>query len=231
MGEAGRDHLSVRAYGASPGSHDHTHFQILVGLEGVLELEVEGRGRRLLQGQGCVIAPGDRHDFEGRGATRCLVLDSHHDGWARAQATPPPGVPALARYLVEALSAPWPRAREVGAALLLEAWSPPASACAPAAATARRPIDWAALSRWLAPRLDAPLGVADLAARVHLSASQFNARCQAEQGLSPMQWLRLQRLTQARAWRAQGMGVAEAARRAGYRSPSAFTAALRRASA
>ena len=38
----------------------------------------------------------------------------------------------------------------------------------------------------------------------------------------------LQRLAQARIWRAAGMGVADTARRAGYRSPSALTAALRR---
>ena len=38
--------LSVRQYGASHGSHHHDHFQILVGLEGELELEVAGRGRR-----------------------------------------------------------------------------------------------------------------------------------------------------------------------------------------
>jgi|GEM_PF-1904281 len=40
---AGRDSLSVRVYGNSHGSHDHPHFQILLGLEGALELEVDGR--------------------------------------------------------------------------------------------------------------------------------------------------------------------------------------------
>lgn len=34
--------LSLRRYGASRGSHAHEHFQVLVGLDGVLELEVEG---------------------------------------------------------------------------------------------------------------------------------------------------------------------------------------------
>lgn len=229
MDRGAHDHLSVRAYGASPGSHEHDHFQVLVGLEGVLELEVEGRGRRLAQGQGCVIAPGDRHDFEGRGATRCLVLDSHNPDWARATPTPAPGVSALARYLAEAIATPLPRARRLGADLLLEAWSRPDARTTAPAPRVRRTIDWTALSAWLAHRLDAPLSVADLAQQVHLSPSQFTARCQAEQGHSPMQWLRRQRLAQARAWRADGLSVADAARRAGYRSPSALTAALRRA--
>lgn len=228
MAAGAHDHLSVRAYGASPGSHDHDHFQILVGLEGVLELDVEGRGNRLAPGQGCVIVPGDRHDFEGRGTTRCLVLDSHNPDWARATPLPAPGVSALARYLAQALAAPLPRARGLGAELLLEAWSQPGAGAGAGATRVRRAIDWTALSAWLAHRLDAPLGVADLARQVHLSPSQFSARCQAEQGHSPMQWLRRQRLAQARTWRAEGLSVADAARRAGYRSPSALTAALRR---
>ena len=44
------DALSLRQYGASPGSHSHGHFQILLGLAGVLDLEVEGRGLRVASG-------------------------------------------------------------------------------------------------------------------------------------------------------------------------------------
>jgi AraC-like DNA-binding protein len=222
------DHLSVRDYGASHGSHDHDHFQILVGLEGVLELEVAGRGLRIAAGGGCVVPPGERHDFEGRGAARCLVLDSHNPAWGRASAAPPDSVQPLARYLVEAVSAGLPRARRLGAGLLLEAWLPPIRSAASRAEPTRRPIDWVSLSQWLQLHWQGPLTVADLAEKVHLSASHFTARCHAEQGDSPMQWLRRQRLAQARIWRAEGLSVAETARRTGYRSPSALTAAMRR---
>ena len=222
------DHLSVRDYGASHGSHDHEHFQILVGLEGVLELEVAGRGQRIAAGDGCVVPPGEHHDFEGRGATRCLALDSHDPAWARAVAAAPPGVHVLARYLAAAITAGLPRARQAGAGLLLEAWLPHHHTAPPPLERHRRPIDWAALGQWLQARWQTPLTVADLASQVHLSPSQFTVRCQAEQGDSPMQWLRRQRLAQARAWRAGGLSVADTARRIGYRSPSALTAALRR---
>ncbi len=226
---AAHDHLSVRDYGASHGSHHHEHFQILVGLEGVLELEVAGRGQRIAAGDGCVVPPGERHDFEGRGATRCLVLDSHDPAWERASAAPPPpGVQPLARYLAEAVSAGLPRARRLGAGLLLEAWLPQDPWAGTRPAPHRRPIDWTGLSQWLQRQWQRPLTVADLAGQVHLSPSQFTARCQSEQGDSPMQWLRRQRLAQARAWRAGGLSVADTARRTGYRSPSALTAALRR---
>ena len=73
------DHLSLRRYGPSPGSHSHDHFQVLLGLDGVLELEVEGRGRRVGPGEGLLVTPGDRHDFESSDGSRCLVLDTRTD--------------------------------------------------------------------------------------------------------------------------------------------------------
>ncbi|MBE0588289.1 MAG: helix-turn-helix transcriptional regulator, partial [Hydrogenophaga sp.] len=113
--------------------------------------------------------------------------------------------------------------RLLGPALLLEAWAPPA-----VPQRARRAIDWTALTAWAQAHGREPLQVADLAMRVHLSAAQFTARCREEQGQSPMAWLRDLRLTAARRFRSQGLPVAEVARRTGYRSPSALTAALRR---
>lgn len=94
----------------------------------------------------------------------------------------------------------------------------------------RRRIDWDQLQCWAPSRWSEPLSVSDLADQVHLSAAQFAARCRAELGMSTQQWLRALRLEEAREWRRQGLSVAETARRTGYRSPSALTAALRRES-
>lgn len=221
--------LSVRRYGASRGSHAHAHFQVLVGLQGVLELEVEGRGQRIGEGQGVVVAPGDRHDFEAaaRGGSRCLVMDTSDAAWAtRAGHAPADArVGALARYLALSLEREAAAALALlqGPALLREAWGPNAPVAS------GRAIDWQALAVWLRARWHLPLTVADLAEHVHLSPSQFSERCRQQMGVSPMQWLRAQRLAQARMLRLGGMGVAEAARRTGYRSPSALTAAMRRA--
>jgi len=225
MGTAAHDALSVRAYGASPGSHDHAHFQILVGLEGVLELEVAGRGQRIGVGDGFVVPPGERHDFESRIGARCLVLDSHAEGWARAGAAPTAATLALARYLAAACTRALPRAQALGPALLLESWS----SATQRTTRPRRAIDWHALADWARERwAHEAIAVAALAERVHLSPAQFAARCRDEQGLSTQQWLRGLQLDHAEALRRQGLGVAEAARRSGYRSPSALTAALRR---
>lgn len=229
-GRGALDHLSVRAYGASHGSHDHDHFQILIGLEGVLELEVGGRGLRIGAGQGCVVPPGERHDFESRRGARCLVLDSGAQGWAQVRQTPAAATWALARYLGEACQRGLPQARLAGPGLLLESWSQTPPATRPPART-RRPIDWPGLADWARTRwAQDRLEVADLARQVHLSPAQFAARCRTERGLTTQQWLRQLQLDHAEALRAQGLGVAQAARLSGYRSPSALTAALRRRS-
>jgi AraC-like DNA-binding protein len=219
------DQLSLRRYGPSHGSHSHDHFQALIGLHGVLDLEVEGRGQRIAPGDAVLVAPGERHDFASASGSECLVLDTRLDLWSRCRPAParPRQLQALAAYLAQALLQHQPLAAMHGPALLLEAWRAPATPQRP-----RRSIDWQGLSVWVQARLDEPLTAADLAAQVHLSPSQLALRCHEMHGASPMQWLRLQRLARARQLREAGLAVADIARRTGYRSPSALTAALRR---
>ena len=220
--------LSLRRYGASHGSHAHEHFQVLLGLDGVLELEVQGRGRRIAAGQGCVIAPGERHDFESREGSRCIVLDTSHAAWERCAWEPPHKAQALAlgRALDHALQQRGSLAQHYGPALLLQAWQSPPQA----PSRYQRPIQWEQLATWTQQRLHEPLSVAQLAAQVFLSPTQFAARCRRETGLSVMQWLRRQRLALALQLRGRGLSVADTALHCGYQSPSALTAALRRQS-
>jgi AraC-like DNA-binding protein len=219
--------ISVREYGATHASHSHEHFQVLVGLRGELDIEIEGRGSCVGTGDGLLVPPGERHAFEARHGSRCLVLDTDDEIWTRCRSTPACSeeVAALGHWLGLA----WQRraaALANGADLLLSAWRP----CLAPRPRVRRDIDWAALVDWLHARLHEPLTVAELGARVHLSASQFADHCVEANGMSAMAWLRRQRLARARQLRAAGSSVAEAARRCGYRSPSALTAALRRLS-
>jgi AraC-like DNA-binding protein len=217
--------LSLRQYDTSPGSHAHDHFQVLLGLEGTLELEVGGRCHRIAAGSGCVIAPGERHDFEAASNAHCLVLDTAEAQWADAMVAPvqPATALALARYLQLALARQDSLAQHYGPLLLLDCWRAPT---APPARSQRR-IDWNGLTAWCQQQLHTPLAVADLARQVFLSPTQFAVRCQHETGMRPMQWLRDLRLQRARQLRAQGLAMAEIARRCGYHSASALTAALR----
>lgn len=122
-----RDALTLRQYGASPGSHTHDHFQVLLGVDGVLELEVQGRGRRVTAGEGCVIGPGERHDFESSSGAQCLVLDSTQPGWGQCDQQPAQSAvaKALAVYLKAALSEGHPLALHYAPTLLLDCWRPP----------------------------------------------------------------------------------------------------------
>lgn len=227
-----RPTLNLRRYGASPGSHAHEHYQVLWGWDGALELDVEGRGVRMTAGLVAVIPPGARHDFwaarHERAPARCFVLDTAESALeplaGRVWSTGP-GLIHLLRYFDSRGAEPLPAA----AIELLSAslWAAPAAARA--LPSAGRHIDWVRLQAWVDTHLDAPLDVATLAAQVHLSPSQFAARCVAERGLPPLAWLRARRLVAARSLRNRGVPVAEVAARCGYRSPSALTAAMRRA--
>jgi len=219
--------ITLRRYGPSRGSHAHGHAQVLWTLDGALELELNGRGQRLTAGQGLLIPPGALHDFEAPQGSDCLVLDSADPAWLGRAPRPLHVQPVdhLVRFLAASLQQGLPVSQDLAAELLVQAWGPGEVR---AVLRGGRAIDWADLRRWTQARLAAPLTVADLAARASLAESQFRARCLSATGLTPMQWLRAQRLERARLLRAQGLPVALVAQRVGYDSPSALTAALRR---
>ncbi|WP_237219022.1 helix-turn-helix domain-containing protein [Rhodoferax aquaticus] len=220
--------LSLRTYGPAAGGHAHDFFQVLLGVSGTLELELEGKGRRIGAGQGCVIAPGEKHDFEAQGGAQCVVLDTRSAAWegCTTSLVNTVSADALSRYLHVALQEPNATLQRVGPALLLDCWR---ASVQPAAKRQARAIDWLTLSQWCQTHLHGPLEVHDLATQVHLSPSQFAQRCKVETGQSPMQWVRAQRLARAQALRASGWDLSRSAERCGYASASALAAALRQA--
>src|SRR3546814_10743135 len=67
--------LSLRSYGDAPLAHAHAHHQIVLGLDGRLEMEVAGRGGRVDAAGLVVVAGGESHSCRATGANRFLVLD------------------------------------------------------------------------------------------------------------------------------------------------------------
>jgi transcriptional regulator GlxA family with amidase domain len=214
-------------YGPTPG-RAQAQLRVIWGFEGWVEIDLDGPTARVAPGHSLVIAPGHRHAFaDASPGARCFVVDSHDErqaerllpvaGQVRAN---DPALGYLLRYL--AAQPAWsPAAAELllgSAAASTEVASRPAS----------RPIDWSALLAWIDGHLAQVLDVPALAGQVHLSPTQFAARCSAECGLTPMALVRRQRLAAALRLRGSGMPVALAAARSGYRSPSALTAALKR---
>lgn len=225
MGKSKTPTWSIRDYGPSHGSHSHDHFQVLWGLDGNLALEIEGKGLEVSAGDGLVIAPSERHDFESLSGSRCLILDSPDIGWSLRDRIPQftKATDLLARFISEAIEQTLPIDHHHAAMLLAQSWSP-----TPLTRKARREIDWEKLTRWATSRMPDSITALDLAEQACLSESQFRTRCLEERGCSPMQWLRRLRLEHAKLLRAQGKSMSEIARRTGYESPSALTAALKR---
>lgn len=67
--------LSLRRYGAVSAWDVHPFHQIVLGLDGAMEMTVEGIGHRLDAGHAWLIPAGARHDYAGIGENRQLVLD------------------------------------------------------------------------------------------------------------------------------------------------------------
>jgi AraC-like DNA-binding protein len=169
------------------------------------------------------VRPGDRHDFESRDGSRCLVLDSSQPVWQYRTVRPvfAKSAAQMAVFLAIALEERLPLAIESGEQLLAQSWG-----TSPLAGKVRRVVDWKKLRAWTSVRMDQKLRASDLAGLANLSESQFRARCLEELGLTPMQWLRQLRLSKAQQLRETGMPVAVISARVGYETASALAAAM-----
>lgn len=229
--------LSLRRYDAEVRAHDHEHAQLVFGLGGGLQLELDGRADRVCTRQAAVIPPACRHVYAGEGL--CLVADVPVCGdWLgqalgaaagagnrlldRPRVMPlPDGLDGLVRWLV---SQPLADAAlgSHAAALLLSGLSRPETgpACA---------LPLAAIDAHIDRHAARPLQVADLAHLAGLSVSRLHQRFVRETGLTPMDYVRHRRLALGvDLLRQTSLAVGEIAGRVGYASQSAFTAALMR---
>ena len=230
--------LSLRHYHHDQIAHSHDHAQLVFGLSGRLDFEVQGRGCQVSSMSLAVVPATTHHACASPRGSRCLVLDVPLDGWlqqrlghhadagrrlldspGRLQLTPAQG------QLVSWLAASPindPVIAQQGAALLL------ASLVGAATAELGQPgLPLAAIDAHIDRHCAHPLQVADLARLCGLSAARFHARFLAETGRTPMDHVRLRRLQLGRELLlGSSLPVGEVAARVGYGSQSAFTAAL-----
>jgi AraC-like DNA-binding protein len=232
--------LSLRHYSDELIAHSHGHAQIVFGLSGRLEFEVEGHGS-LLRGQQLLVIPsGSHHACESREGSDCMVFDVPDGDWLHSRLgshaengqrlLDSPQILSLASSQQQLLS--WlvnspiddPVIAGQGAALLLASL-----ASTLATQTERNELPLASLDRYIDQHAAHPLQVLDLARLSGLSAARFHARFQQQTGQTPMDYVRNRRLQLAmQLLRDTGLPVGEVAQRVGYSSQSAFTAALAR---
>lgn len=220
---------SLRTYLGGHAPHAHSHAQVLLGVEGGLALEVDGRSAWVDATAGLVIPAGATHGFESRAGARvwvvdapaCLGLDR-----LRAFALPPgwaanpgscsrPGQGTASR-------ADGQTGTGLSAAQVLDTLDQAARV------QVRRPVEVARLQAAIADTLHQPWPVQRMAALYCLSVPRFQVRWQALTGLSPQAWLRGQRLDAAQRQLKAGWPLETVALQVGYRSASALLFALRR---
>jgi AraC-like DNA-binding protein len=201
---------SVRRYAGEYAAHRHGHAQVLVGLEGRLELELEGRGAIVDASCALVVPAGLAHAYLAERAARVLVIDA-------------PPEAGLER--VQHLAAP-PAWRELG--LPLDAASVVGALAGAARRLPRRRLDLDRIDAALAGHLHEPWPTARLAVLCHLSVPRFHARFVELTGQTPAAYVRQRRLDEAERLLRAGLPLETTALQTGYATASALAFALRR---
>jgi len=218
--------LSLRHYAKTPIAHHHAHAQLVFGVNGQLEFEMDGRGSLITRHFLAVIPPQTTHGCQSITGSHCLVLDMPQDGSLAAgdllQRPDTLGLVPEQQQLVDWLArSPLnnPQLAQQGAALLL------ASLNARWGAAPKLPL--ALLDAQIDRHLSHPLQVADLARLSGLSVARLHARFVQETGQTPMDYVRRRRLQQALSLlRESTAAIGDIAARCGYQSQSAFSAAF-----
>ncbi|WP_028241013.1 helix-turn-helix domain-containing protein [Stutzerimonas azotifigens] len=233
--------LSLRRYTREVIAHSHSHVQLVFGLHGRLDMEVDGHGNQVLRQMMAVIPERAHHACDSRLGSDCLVLDLPGEPWLRERLgehaddglrlLERPGTLALdasQQQLVGWLAASAlhdPAIAQQGAALLLTTLVRERRLPPPAP---RATLE--ALYHYIDRHLAHPLAVEDLALQAGLSVSRLHARFLEETGATPIAFVRQRRLQRGRELlRDTALPVGEIATQVGYASQSAFTAALVRA--
>lgn len=199
---------SLRRYRGEYEPHAHDHAQVLLGLDGRLELDVAGRGFEVEAGRAMIVPAGVTHGYLAQCEARVWVVDA-------------PACQSLDR--IRHLAAPRIMAQAGCDADALLA----AIAAAPRAQPRRR-VDVDRLAAAIDARPHLPWTNAQLAAWAHLSVPRLHARLLEATALTPQAFVRARRLARAQTLLAAGVTLDAAALQVGYRSASALAFALRR---
>lgn len=235
-----RPTLTLRHYIEEPLAHSHDHAQLVFGLSGHLDLEVDGLGSQVHASSVMVLPFSAHHACGSRDGSRCLVLDVPDEHWvaqslgehadtSRRLLDQPARLTLDARQsqLVQWLAhSPMDDAliAQQGAVLLLASLNHPLAHPIPG-----KRLPYAAFNAHIQRHAARPLQVADLARIADLSVARLHARFMAECGQTPMDYLRSRRLHMAlKLLRETPLPVGEIAERVGYASQSAFSAAMLR---
>ena len=200
-----RHAVALRRYDAAQASDVHDFHQIVLGLDGSMEMAVDGHGARIDARGAWIIPAGARNDYWADGANRQLVLD-----------LPATSVAVPGRFFERARAIEIdPRISQLVADVALHghtddahfpdriAWQAAAHLCGAlmqdtgADVDMMRGLDFTRIDRWLRLHLSEPLRIADLAAHCGFGMRRFHQLFNEAFGETPHRYLHRLRLDTA----------------------------------
>lgn len=201
---------SLRRYMGTYGAHAHDYVQVLVGLQGCLQLEVDGRSTYVDATCALVVPAGAAHGYLADAPAQVLVIDTPAGAELdRVRRFVPPAHWKKAGAHFDPVAAVH---EMVGAPAVLQ----------------RRALNLSRLNACIDAQLHTAWPTARLAALCQLSPQRFHARFLELTGLAPGAYVRLRRLDSAERLLRTGMPLEAVALHVGYASASALAYALRR---
>jgi AraC-like DNA-binding protein len=221
--------------------HDHEYHQLVFGLEGNTEFDIQGRGEHVGLGRGCFVPSSTDHAFCGVGNNRIVVINIPFE-----KVEPRPLRDQISKMFDRASYFTLDTQRQV----LLQAIchemkqtpadSPLLQACGhtlllsmnnfinqPQPRQQVLKVDLGVLDQYIQLNMHRKLSIAELSAVVFMSPSHFHARFKEETGLSPHQYVLNKRLDRSKDKLSQGWTIMQTAEACGFNSQSAFTHAFK----
>ncbi|WP_374729499.1 helix-turn-helix transcriptional regulator [Caballeronia calidae] len=230
-----RPAVSLRRYDGRQASDVHDFHQIVLGLDGSMEMAVDGNGARIDCSGAWIIPAGARHDYWADSDNRQLVLDlpassvavpERYFERARAIAIDPRVTQAVADIA---------RGVHLDDTRLTDrfAWQAAAHLCGALmhdtddAIDMMRGLDFTRIDRWLRLHLSEPLRIADLAAHCGFGMRRFHQLFNEAFGETPHRYLHRLRLDTALTLLADPRAsLTDIALDIGFADQSAFTHAF-----
>lgn len=228
--------------------HNHQHHQVVVGVQGTADLNVEGTGARLDTWSACLVPTEATHDYCGDSRNHVLVINLdpelpevsspvHADYERLAPLFERPRTLALDSQMqglvqfaageIDRSPGNSPMQRHLAASILHCMADRLGDERAPAAH--RNAVQPAAIRQFILDNLHRKITVTDLAGEACLSVSRFHELFREATGVTPHQFLLQTRLDQAtKLLVSSSLSVSEVSYRTGFSSHSALTNALRK---
>jgi AraC-like DNA-binding protein len=220
-------------------THDHDYHQLVVVLDGNTDFDIQGKGKQLHSGEGCILPSENSHAFAGLGENQIMVVN-----------LPIPPQKAITDEEYEIVSRLFdqaayfqltPRLQVLASALSGELQQYPddttlARACGNTLLSAIRhqinnkdvrargnQLDIDKLDQFIELNLSRRVHIDQLANFCFLSVSQFHERFKDRTGITPHQYLMRKRLERAQNLLQEGFPPIQVAEMCGFSSQSAMT--------